>query len=84
MNLTVGEMPPPFGAIVMMDNSRFEVNLDIDEIDRAVPQISFHGAVGQDVLAGVLENVGSVKTRVRENKKKFNSFMVPSLRILFI
>lgn len=43
MNLTVGEMPPAFGAVVMMDNSRFEVNLDIDEID--IMQVR----VGQDV-----------------------------------
>lgn len=43
VNLTVGEIPPAFGAIMMMDNSQFKVNMDIDEID--IMQIQ----VGQDV-----------------------------------
>lgn len=62
MNLTVGEMPPAFDAIVMMDNSQYKVNLDIDEID--IMQVQ----VGQDVdfvvdalpdsdITGVVEHV---------------------------
>ena len=62
MNLTIGEIPPAFGAIMMMDNTQFKVNLDIDEID--IMQVS----VGQDVefivdaladddITGVIEHV---------------------------
>jgi HlyD family secretion protein len=62
MNLTIGEIPPAFGAVMMMDNTQFKVNLDIDEID--IMQIS----VGQDVefivdalpdddITGVVEHV---------------------------
>lgn len=62
MNLTIGEMPPAFGAIMIMDNSQFKVNLDIDEID--IMQIG----VGQNVdfivdalanedITGVVEHV---------------------------
>jgi len=33
VNMTVGEIPPAVAAVVLIDDSQFKVNLDIDEID---------------------------------------------------
>ena len=62
VNLTVGEIPPAFGAIVMMDDSQFKVNLDIDEID--IMQIGVGqnvdfivDALANDNITGVVEHV---------------------------
>jgi HlyD family secretion protein len=62
MNLTIGEIPPAFGAIMMMDNTQFKVNLDIDEID--IMQIGVGqnvdfivDALAGDNITGVVEHV---------------------------
>ena len=62
VNLTIGEIPPAFGAIVMMDDSQFKVNLDIDEID--IMQVGVGQTVNFNVdalanadISGVVEHV---------------------------
>ncbi len=62
VNLTIGEIPPAFGAIIMMDDSQFKVNLDIDEID--IMQIGVGqnvefivDALADDNITGVVEHV---------------------------
>jgi len=62
VNLTVGEIPPAFGAIIMMDDSQFKVNLDIDEID--IMQVGVGqrvdfivDALADDDIVGVVEHV---------------------------
>ena len=62
MNLTIGEIPPAFGAISMMDNSVFKVNLDIDEIDimqiRVGQEVDFIvDALPDDDVVGMVEHV---------------------------
>ena len=62
VNLTIGEIPPAFGAIAMMDDSQFKVNLDIDEID--IMQVGVGqtvdfivDALANDDISGIVEHV---------------------------
>lgn len=62
VNMTVGEIPPPVGAIVMIDDSQFKVNLDIDEIDIMQIQVGqpvefLVDALPDDSITGVVELV---------------------------
>ncbi len=61
VNMTVGEIPP-FNAIMIMDDSQFKVNLDIDEIDimqvRVGQPVQFIvDALPDDNITGLVEHV---------------------------
>jgi len=62
VNMTVGEIPPPVAAVVLIDDSQFKVNLDIDEIDimqvRAGQPVQFIvDALPDNNITGIVELV---------------------------
>jgi HlyD family secretion protein len=68
LNMTVGEIPPPTGAIVMIDDSQFKVNLDIDEIDIMQIQVGqpvnfIVDALPDDSITGIVELVALTPNR---------------------
>ncbi len=62
VNMTVGEIPPPVAAIVMIDDSEFKVNLDIDEIEIMMVRVGqpvefIVDALPDDSITGLVELV---------------------------
>jgi HlyD family secretion protein len=80
VNLTVGEIPPVFGAIVMMDDSQFKVNLDIDEID--IMQIGVGQRVDFIVDALADENITGVVEHVALTPNQKTQVVSYNVRVL--